>query len=59
LIKRFPGDNGGTGDAHTPVAQEYCKEHIEENGPQDLLVNDYDDEVESQEQFHSPHMDHG
>jgi hypothetical protein len=39
-MKTFPGDNSGTGDAHTPVAQEYCKEHIEENGPQDLLVND-------------------
>ncbi len=24
-----------------------------------LLVNGYDDEVGSQEQFHVPHMDHG
>jgi hypothetical protein len=57
-MKTFPGDNGGTGDAHTPVTQEYYEEHIEENGPQDLLVNNYNDEAESQEQFHTPHMDH-
>ncbi len=53
--KRFHGNSGGTGDTHTQVAQEYFEEHNEENGPQDLSVNDYD-KVESQEQFH---MDHG
>jgi hypothetical protein len=32
MLKPLPDNNDGTGDAHTPVFQEYHKEHIRENG---------------------------